>query len=83
MTWNVGDRVKNDPANAWLYCGSNWGRKMAKQRSGTVVEVSMYAAETGAGTLLVRWDSLTGGDNSDAGLWTRWVHSYLLERVTS
>lgn len=76
--YNVGDRVKNDPENAWLYCGSNWGNKMKKQRSGTIVEVPMATREAGEGTLLVKWDSLTDSDNSNESLWTRWIHSSLV-----
>ena len=78
--WNVGDRVRNKPELAHLYDGTHWAEKLSRPRLGTVTEVPLYARETGEGTLLVHWDSLTG-DNTDKALWERWMHSTNIERA--
>ena len=76
--WHVGMRVKSKPGIGDLYTDSPWGDKLAEPREGVVEEVPWFAWETGAGTLYVRFDSLTG-DNSSDEHWCKWIHSDHLE----
>lgn len=83
MTWKVGDRVRSLPELAHLYDGTVWREKLSKPRGGTVVEVplAIQTSADGHGTLLIQWDSLTGG-NDDPRLWRRWMHSRHIARVS-
>lgn len=73
----VGDRVATNLDHAWLWRGTEAEGLMGKARSGTVVELPWAYRHHGIGTIRVRWDSLTGSDNSGDN-WLRWVHSNLI-----
>jgi hypothetical protein len=70
MTWNVGDIVETRPEDAWVYEGTEKENLMGRKRRGTVIEVPWAARETGAGTLLVRWESLTAVPLKRSDWWT-------------
>jgi hypothetical protein len=78
--WKVGDRVASVPENAWLWGNSPWGKKLALERRGTVVEVPLAVRTVRIGTLRVEWDSLSG-EKADPEAWRMWVHSSLIERA--
>jgi hypothetical protein len=80
MTWNVGDRVETKPELAWVYDGTEKQGLMSKRRRGTVVEVPWAARKTGAGTLLVRWESLTQVPLKRTDWWT---HTNFLRKLES
>ena len=74
MTWVPGQRVRFRAERASLYDDSAWGEKLRKARGGTIIEVPWAAANTGEGTVLVEWDTLTPPKANPAD-WRRWHHT--------
>lgn len=77
MKLYVGQRVSFRTELAHLYDGTVWAEKLARPRSGTIREVPLFAFQNGAGTVLIEWDSLTGGAKKDKN-WVRWHHTDFL-----
>lgn len=74
-----GERVRFRTEVAHIYDDSEWGEKLSKPRLGTIIEVPWAAANTGEGTVLVEWDSLTG-PKADPVKWQHWHHTDNLYR---
>lgn len=70
----VGQVVRNRLDRAWIYAGTKHAKRMARERTGTIVEVPLFARENGFGTVRVRWDSLSGVSNASDD-WCMWVHT--------
>ena len=76
--WNAGDRVKTNLEHAWVYEGTEREGLMGRSRYGVVIFVPDATRRAGAGTLLIRWESLTAQPLRRSDWWT---HSGLIERA--
>lgn len=73
----VGDVVQTNLEHAWLWRGTEHEHLMDKPRTGRVINLPWTYQNERAGTIQVRWDSLTGSDNRGPN-WLTWVHSDLI-----
>ena len=75
--WKVGDKVQTNLEHAWVYEGTEREGLMGRIRTGMVINVPDATYRQGAGTLLVRWESLTAQPLKRSDWWT---HSDLIVR---
>lgn len=79
IQWKIGDRVRTNLKTAWVWEGTECEGLMGKHRFGTVIEIPWEVEHTGAGTLLVRWESLTKIPLKRSDWWT---HTKLILRAS-